>query len=88
MHMQTYTDTHTTWWNNRSKRKWKVILVTGKVSLGQIARPWNASSGSELPQAEEPGLFTKPGVVSERGWFRPRIRHLALRALGAAGGQL
>ena len=38
--------------------------------------------GSELPQAEEPGLFTKPGVVSERGWFRPRIRHLALRALG------
>ena len=44
--------------------------------------------GSELPQAEEPGLFTKPGVVSERGWFRPRIRHLALRALGAAGGQL
>lgn len=44
--------------------------------------------GSELPQGEEPGLFRKPGVVSGRGWFRPRIRRLALRALGAARGQL
>ena len=44
--------------------------------------------GSELPQGKDPGLFTKPGMVSECGWFRPRIRHLALRALGMVGGQL
>ena len=45
-------------------------------------------AGNELPQGKGPVLFTGPEIASEHGWFRPHIRHLALRALAIARGQL